>query len=172
MTLDFKSKGDLVFVVGSCKNDINSSEYLSNILGIKESPAPYFNLEEEFDTHQIIKSLIQKDLINAAHDVSDGGLFTSLIEMAIPNELGFDIETDSEIREDAFLFGESQGRIVVTVGEDSEDEFIEYMATSGIDFTLLGHVTKGKIQIDGEHFGFINDAKTLYENALQKAINN
>ena len=172
MTLDFKYKGDLIFVVGSCKNDINSSEYLSNILGIKESPAPYFNLEEEFDTHQIIKSLIQKGLINAAHDVSDGGLFTSLIEMAIPNVLGFDIETDSEIREDAFLFGESQGRIVVAVGEDSEDEFIEYMATSGIDFTLLGHVTKGKIQVDGEHFGFINEAKTLYENALQKAINN
>jgi phosphoribosylformylglycinamidine synthase len=172
MTLDFKFKGDLVFVVGSCKNDINSSEYLSNILGIKESPAPYFNLEEEFDTHQIIKSLIQKDFINAAHDVSDGGLFTSLIEMAIPIELGFYIETDSEIREDAFLFGESHGRIVVTVGEDSEDEFIEFMATSGIDFTLLGHVTKGKIQVDGEHFGFINEAKTLYENALQKAINN
>ena len=172
MTLDFKYKGDLVFVVGSCKNDINSSEYLSNILGIKESPAPYFNLEEEYQTHQIIKSLIQQGLINAAHDVSDGGLFTSLIEMAMPNELGFDIETDSEIREDAFLFGESQGRIVVTVGEDSEDEFIEYMAASGIDFTLLGHVTKGKIQIDGEHFGFINEAKSLYENALQKAINN
>ncbi|MAO32621.1 MAG: phosphoribosylformylglycinamidine synthase II [Crocinitomicaceae bacterium] len=172
MTLDFKYKGDLVFVIGSCKNDINSSEYLSNILGVKESPAPYFNLEEEYQTHQIIKSLIQNKLINAAHDVSDGGLFTSLIEMGIPNELGFDIETDSEIREDAFLFGESQGRIVVTVGEDSEDEFIEYMASSEIDFTLLGHVTKGKIQIDGEHFGFINEAKSLYQNALQNAINN
>ena len=68
--------------------------------------------------------MIQNKLINAAHDVSDGGLFTSLIEIDIPNELGFDIETDSEIREDAFLFGESQSRIVVTVGEDSEDEFI------------------------------------------------
>ncbi len=172
MTLDFKYKGDLVFVIGSCKNDINSSEYLANIVGIKESPAPYFNLEEEYQTHQIIKSLIEKKFINAAHDVSDGGLFTSLIEMGIPNELGFDIETDSEIREDAFLFGESQGRIVVTVGEDSEDEFIEYMASSEIDFTLLGHVTKGKIQIDGEHFGFINEAKMLYQNALQNAINN
>lgn len=172
MTLDFKQKGDLIFILGRSHDDISSSEYLVSYHGVDASPAPYFNLEEEFETHQALKGLIQDELINAAHDVSDGGLFVSLAEMAMPRELGFDIVTDSEVREDAFLFGEGQGRIVVTVSEDNEDEFIERMAASKVSFTLLGHVTKGKMMIDDEHFGFIQEAKNLYDNALAKHLEN
>ena len=53
---------------------------------------------------EVVKTLINNDLINAAHDVSDGGLYVTL-EMSLNRNLGFDIVTDSEIREDAFLFG-------------------------------------------------------------------
>lgn len=172
MSLNFKQKGDLIFVIGNCTNDISSSEYLVSHHGIKKSPAPYFNLDEEFNLHQAISHLIELDAINAAHDVSDGGLFVTLSEMSFPNELGFDIETDAEIRPDAFLFGEGQGRVVVSVSEDKEDLFIETMVASGVNFTLIGHVTKGKLQIDGEHFGFIKEVKNLYNEALGKHLDN
>jgi phosphoribosylformylglycinamidine synthase len=172
MSLDFKQKGDLIFVIGECTNDISSSEYLVSHHGITASPAPYFNLEKEYELHQAIAGLIENEFINAAHDVSDGGLFTTLVEMSFPRELGFDIETDSEIRTDAFLFGEGQGRVVISVSEEKEDEFIEFMVSSSVSFTLLGHVTKGKLQIDGEHFGFITEAKNLYDNALSKHLEN
>jgi phosphoribosylformylglycinamidine synthase len=172
MSLDFKQKGDLIFIIGQSYNDINSSEYLATYHGVKASTAPYFNLEEEYEMHQIVRSLIEDQLINAAHDISDGGLFVTMTEMAMPRELGFDIVTDSEIREDAFLFGEGQGRVVVSVDENSEDEFIERMAESNVSFTLLGHVTKGKMMIDDEHFGFIQEAKGLYDNALAKHLEN
>ncbi len=172
MTLDFKQKGDLIFIIGQSHNDISSSEYLASYHGIKASPAPYFNLEEEFAVQQTVKMLIREKLINAAHDVSDGGLFITLAEMAMPEELGFDIVTDSEIREDAFLFGEGQGRVVVTVTEDQEDEFLEAMMESGVSFTLLGHVTKGKMMVDDEHYGFITEAKKVYNEALGKQIEN
>jgi phosphoribosylformylglycinamidine synthase len=170
MTLDFKQKGDLIFVIGESTNDIASSEYLANYLGIKESPAPYFDLDKEFAMQNVIKGLIKFELVNAVHDISDGGLFIALIEMSIPRNLGFDIVTDSEIREDAFLFGEGQGRAVVSVNEDCEDQFIEFMMDSGVNFTLLGHVTKGKLMVDDEHFGFIQEAKELYNNALSKRL--
>ena len=172
MSLDFKSKGDLIFIVGQSHDDISSSEYLVSHHGITASPAPYFNLEEEFAMQQVVKGLIKEGLINAAHDVADGGLFVALAEMAMPNELGFDIVTDSEVREDAFLFGEGQGRVVVTVNEDQEDEFIEAMMNSGVNYTLLGHVTKGKMMIDDEHYGFINEAKKVYNEALGKHLEN
>jgi phosphoribosylformylglycinamidine synthase len=172
MSLNFKQKGDLIFVIGNCTNDISSSEYLVSHHGIKKSPVPYFNLDEEFNLHQAISHLIELEAINAAHDVSDGGLFVTLSEMSFPNELGFDIETDAEIRPDAFLFGEGQGRVVVTVSEDKEDLFIETMVASGVNFTLIGHVTKGKLQIDGEHFGFIKEVKNLYNEALGKHLDN
>ncbi|PIE87337.1 MAG: phosphoribosylformylglycinamidine synthase II [Bacteroidetes bacterium] len=172
MTLDFKQKGDLIFIIGQSHNDINSSEYLATYHGVKASPAPYFDLEEEYQMHQVLRGLIDDRLINAAHDVADGGLFVTLTEMSMPRELGFDIVTDSEIREDAFLFGEGQGRVVVSVDENSEDEFIERMAGSNVSFTLLGHVTKGKMMIDDEHFGFIQEAKGLFDNALAKHLEN
>lgn len=170
MTLDFKQKGDLIFIIGESKDDISSSEYLYSYHGVKASPAPAFDLEKEFDVHQAIKGLIKNELINAAHDVSDGGLFVALTEMAMPRELGFDIVTDSEIREDAFLFGEAQGRVLVTVNEDSEEDFIEFMMASSAPFTLLGHVTKGKLMVDDEHFGFVTEAKELFNNALGQRI--
>jgi phosphoribosylformylglycinamidine synthase len=172
MTLDFKQKGDLIFLVGDYSEDIASSEYLATYHGIKASPAPYFDLEKEFQMQQAVKGLIANNLVNAVHDVADGGLYVSLVEMSMPRELGFDIVTDSEIREDAFLFGEGQGRVVVTVTEEMEEQFLEFMVSTGVNITLLGHVTKGKLQIDEEHFGFITEAKALYDNALAKHLEN
>ena len=172
MSLDFKSKGDLIFILGQSYNDISSSEYLVSYHGVKESPAPYFNLEEEYASHQVVKGLISNAHVNAVHDISDGGLFVTLTEMGMPRGLGFDIVTDSEVREDAFLFGEGQGRVVVAVNEDQEDAFIEEMMGSGISFTLLGHVTKGKMMVDDEHFGFIDGAKDIFDNALAKHLEN
>ena len=166
MSLDFKQKGDLIFILGETPEDIASSEYLASYHGVKASPAPHFDIEKEFQLQDTVKGLIQNQMINAAHDVADGGLYIALTEMAMPNELGFDIVTDSEVREDAFLFGEAASRVVVTVNEDSEDAFIEHMMSSGINYTLLGHVTKGKMVIDDEHYGFVQEAKDIYDNAL------
>lgn len=166
MSLNFKEKGDLIFLLGEYKNDISSSEYLASYHGVKESPAPYFDLEKEFALHGMISGLIQEELVNAVHDVADGGLFITLFEMAAPGELGFDVESDAEIRLDAFLFGEGQGRALVTVNEDSEEDFIEYILDKGVNCTLLGHVTKGKLNVNGESYGFIQKAKEIYDNAL------
>ena len=172
MTLDFKYKGDLIFLLGTTQNEINSSEYLANIVGTLGSPAPSFNMEEEYQLQQCIKGLIKNSFINAVHDVSDGGLFTTLVEMCLPNDLGFDVVTDSEIRKDAFLFGESQSRVVVSVVEDDEDKFLDYVAEMNIPCLLLGHVTKGRCTVDEQNFGMIADYKELYDNAIGKEMAN
>jgi phosphoribosylformylglycinamidine synthase II len=172
MTLDFKQKGDLIFIIGDSVNDISSSEYLATYHGVKASPAPHFDLEKEHAMQLLIKGLIKHELVNAVHDVSDGGLFVTLVEMSLPRQLGFDIVSDSEIREDAFLFGEAQGRVVVTVSEETEGNFIEFIMDSGVNFTLLGHVTKGKMMVDDVHFGFISEAQEIYENALGNYLEN
>ena len=172
MTLDFKEKGDLIYLVGEYNGDMNSSEYLSTIRGVKLSPAPYFDLDKEFEMHQTIRKMIDQGLINAAHDVSDGGLFVALTEMALPRGLGFDIETDMEVRSDAFLFGEGQGRAIVTLPEEKRDQFNEFWKNSTVPVVLLGHVTKGKLQVDLQPFGFIDEARDIYMNALGQIIEN
>ncbi len=169
-TLAFKDKGHMIFLIGKTYNDIASSEYLYSYHKVKASPAPYFDLEEEYRMQQALATLIQLNLVQSAHDVSDGGLFITLLESAMPRNLGFDITTDAEIRSDAFLFGESQGRVVVTVSPSRETPFIDFMVENGIPFTTLGHVTKSEVRVDDVSFGFISDLKKVYDNALEELI--
>ena len=114
-TLDFKNEKDLIFLLGPSKDDISSSEYLVNILNIENSSVPYFDLEIEHRLHEVMNVLIKNDFLESAHDVSEGGLFTSLVESLMPRGLGCEIYTDQLFRQDAYLFGESQSRILVSI---------------------------------------------------------
>lgn len=166
MTLDFKCEGDAIFLIGESKNDISSSEYLYSWHKVKNSPAPAFDLDEEFKIQQVVKRLIRKGLIESAHDVSDGGLFITLAESGMAGNLGFSIETDFDTRADAFLFGESQSRIVVSVSPEKMDDFVDELAAADVEFSNLGSVTSGEITIDEQSFGSIAEARKLYDNAL------
>jgi len=170
MTIPFKNKGDLIFLIGESKNDISSSEYLISYHGIKNSPAPYFNMDEEKKMQNAVYQLIQENLICSAHDVADGGLFITLLESAMHNELGFTITSDAEIRSDAFLFGEAQGRVIVSTTFRKRRRFIDLLMNLEVPFTILGHVTKGEMRIDDKSYGFVSDAKKEYENTLEKMI--
>jgi phosphoribosylformylglycinamidine synthase subunit PurL len=166
MTLNFKNAGDHIFLIGSSQDDISSSEYLYSYHGVLNSPAPYFNLDAEFAVQQTIRKLIEEELIQSAHDVSDGGLAITLIESALHGNKGFAIDCDADFRKDAFLFGEAQSRVVVSVNEEQLDSFVEMLAASDIDFTNLGVVTLGDVIIDEENIGNITEFKDLFENAL------
>ncbi len=166
MTLNFKEKGNSIFLLGKSQNDIASSEYLYSFKRVRNSPAPYFNIDEEFALQQFVKNLIKAGLISSAHDVSDGGLFITLLESAMPNKLGFSIDTDEDIRKDAFLFGEAQSRIVVSVNADNLDEFVEMISDNDVDFINLGEVTSGEILIDNVSYGSVSEYQQKYQNAI------
>lgn len=170
MTLDFKTPGDKIYLIGSSQNDINSSEYLIHYHKIKLSPPPYFNLDEEYELQQILLKLINNQLIKSAHDVSEGGLFVTLFECAAPRNLGFDISTEIGIRKDAFLFGEAQGRVIVTVDPQLEDEFIENMQHTYLDFSNIGEVKGTEAIVDAQSFGTIAELKRLYDHAIEKIM--
>src|SRR5688572_23414230 len=93
MTMDFKEEMDVIYLVGKSRDDISCSEYLQKICGVEYSPAPHFDIEEEFKLQQKITQLIKKKIIQSAHDISEGGLFAALLESAFNRELGFSIET-------------------------------------------------------------------------------
>jgi len=169
-SLAFQGKSDLIYLIGNSLNDISSSEYLASYHGIKESSTPPFNLDEEYNVQQIVKELIKSDIIESAHDVSNGGLFITLLESAFVNNLGFEIIGSSEVRNDAFLFGESPSRIIVSVTEVGEDMFLDKMHSSNVPFMLLGHVTKGRIVVDDQKFGDIAEYKKIYEEAISNKL--
>ena len=171
MTLDFKSEGDSIFLIGDLKNDINSSQYLSKICGVEYSPAPEFELDKEYELQQLVATLIEKRVVQSVHDVSEGGLFITLIESCFNRDKGFDVNsTDNKLRKDAFWFGESQSRVVVSVLEEKQEIFLRLLSNAGIQHTYLGTVTGGTISIDGENWGHTHDWKELYDTAIEKNL--
>ena len=170
MTNGFKRSGDKIYVIGEMLEDISSSEYLVKVHGIENSPAPHFDIQNEVNVQRAIKNLIEEQVIQSAHDVSEGGLFITLLESAMSGKRGFELDTNPDFRLDAFLFGESQSRVVVSVKPEKEDEFLNILSEHDVDFSNVGVVTTATIYVDKVRWGTTGDWKNLYDNALVKTL--
>lgn len=167
MTMDFKTDGATVYLIGEMVDDISCSEYLYSYKGIKLSHAPYFDIDKEANMQKALSDLINQGIIESAHDVSEGGLFIAMLESAMCRNLGFELYTSGEIRLDSFLFGEGQGRVVVTVKAGKENDFIDMLNISNVPCCAVGSVrADGVIMVDEEVFGKVSDFKTVYDNAI------
>ncbi len=171
MTLDFKSAGDTIVLLGEQKNDIASSEYLHKLCKVEHSPAPYFDLDTEFNLQQLVSGLIRDKQVVSAHDISEGGLAITLLESGFHGNLGFSVQADAQIRKDAFWFGEAQSRVVVSCSNDQLSSVLAAAEKAGVPATVLGQVTNGDIQVNGENWGTIGNWKTSYDTAIEKLLN-
>lgn len=88
-----------------------------------------------------------------------------LCESGFTNDLGFSIITKDSLRKDAFLFGEGQSRVVVTVALDDISEFESLVG----DFPCekIGVVSGGEIVVDGEFWGGIDWWQEKYDTAIE-----
>lgn len=169
-TLDFKSEGDVILLVGECADDIASSEYLYSFHKVKNSPAPHFDLDKEFAMQQAVTQLIRSGLAISAHDLSEGGLFIALLESAMVNGLGFEISTDKKFRRDAFLFGEAQGRVLISVKAEKVSEAEQIFKKSGVECRRLGVVKGASVMVDGQDHGSIASFRGQYDTAIEKHL--
>jgi phosphoribosylformylglycinamidine synthase subunit PurL len=169
MTMDFKNAGDLLFLVGTSRNDINSSEYLHKVHHVEHSPAPHFDIEEELTLQKKIAELIKAGAIRSAHDISEGGLFITLIESCFNRNLGIDVVAGNiNIRKDAYWFGEAQSRVVVSVDPSKIDLYKKILGNHPCE--ELGEVTNGSIEVDGLNWGHIQSWKEKYDTAIENLL--
>jgi len=165
-TLDYKEAGDLILLIGGQQNDIASSEYLHKIKGVEFSPAPHFELDEEFAVQKFVSSIIKESLIKSAHDISEGGLIVTLIEKGFHRGLGFDVAADADLRLDAYWLGEAQSRVVVTATKEQAEAIKQNGAANNIPVTALGAVTSGTVKVNGADWGNIAAWKDKHDNAI------
>lgn len=170
MTLDFKAEGDLVYLVGQSVNDIASSEFLYSYRKVKASPAPHFDLPTEQLVQKGISGLIEAKLIQSAHDVSDGGVLVTLAESAFPRGLGFDVQSNAGIRQDAMWFGEAQSRVIVSVTPAKQAAFEAHLAGIGVKSSQLGIVKGTDMVVDGQVVSSLAKAAGSYFSALETAL--
>ena len=134
------------------------------------SPCPYFDLQKKFELQQTTAVLIKNKLVQSAHDVSEGGLWVTIMESCFNRALGCNVTMQDGFRKDAFWFGEAQSRVVVSVSPALEKEFKTAMQKTTVAFSLLGNVIGENIIIAGENWGSVNEWKLKYDTAIEKEL--
>ncbi|MEK5133129.1 phosphoribosylformylglycinamidine synthase subunit PurL [Bacillus sp. FSL W8-0645] len=121
-TQSFQQAGDVIFVIGETKEEFAGSELQKMTEGRIYGKAPEIDLNVELSRQEALLAAIQNDLVQSAHDVSEGGLGVALAESTFGTDgLGADIQID--LNSEASLFSETQSRFVVTVKPEHREAF-------------------------------------------------
>ena len=151
----FKKINDQIFIIGKTFGHISCSIYEREILKIEnQKNPPKVDLTEEKKNSELVRELIGRDLINACHDISDGGLLVALFEMS-SKELGCNIDISSlknnEVSdENSILFGEDQSRYIITVSSDNLKNFLKISEKNNASIFKIGEVIQENINLNSE----------------------
>ncbi|RLD98456.1 MAG: phosphoribosylformylglycinamidine synthase subunit PurL [Aquificota bacterium] len=149
VTQDFKNPGDLVALLGKNRGHLGGTEYLEHIHGKVAGKPPAVDLEYEKRLHRLLVTLAREGLISSAHDVSHGGLAVTLAECCISGEnpVGARVELKENFRPDALLFGEDQGRVVLSLRPQSLEKVKALSKEYGVPFQVMGTVGGDTLEI-------------------------
>lgn len=145
VTMDLKSPGNLIYILGRTYLELGGSEYYK-LRGFTGRSVPKVRLEEAKRTFSKLTKAIDSGYVKACHDLSEGGLGVAAAEMAFSGEIGVDIWLGKVVRssdlqrDDYILFSESNSRFLIEVPENDKEEFEEIMR--GTVYSLIGRTKK------------------------------
>jgi len=146
----FQAAGEQVVLIGETREELGGSEYLRTIHHQERGFPPMIHLEQEARTQKTILAAAEAGELTAMQDCAEGGLAVALAECCIhsPGEVGARLLVDpGDCRLDAFLFGESQSRFVVTTRSILFDRLALRLREAGIPFSLLGTTGGDRLEI-------------------------
>ncbi len=170
----FKNEGDLIYLLGEDFEELGGSEYMKIIHNKVTGDSPKLNLEIEKKLHDTVLKLIKNNLINSAHDVSEGGVICAVAECCIIDEenlIGAEINLPVKSRKDFSFFSESQSRVVVSISVKSKDEFEKLLKNSNQMFQYLGKTGRDTLSVNNEFETGIKRLKDLYFNTIPDIMN-
>lgn len=136
-----KDDGDVILLLGETKGHIGCTQYLDIIEGREEGAPPPVDLHLEKKNGDFVRKHIQSGNISACHDISDGGLFTSLAEMVMASGRGMDIAINNgDIPAHAYGFGEDQARYILSTTAMEADKIINDAENADIEIEKIGAV--------------------------------
>jgi phosphoribosylformylglycinamidine synthase len=137
-TLAFKAEGDAILLLGGHGSHLGQSIYLREVLGREEGAPPPVDLAKEKAYGDFVRSLINSRQVTAVHDISDGGLAATVIEMALASGLGAILDPMEHVA----LFAEDQARYILTCKASEAAKIITQAHVKAIDVIRIGTVTK------------------------------
>ncbi len=141
--LDAKYGTDLVYVIGETNDEMGGSEYFAMRGKGLGTTTPKVDTEKNMKAYKALHNAMEQDLVESAQSVHRGGLIMALAKTSMGGKLGMDLYLKNlpgnYSRDDFALYSESQGRIVVTVEEEKQEEFEKAM--EGVTYGMIGEVT-------------------------------
>lgn len=137
-SLAFANDGDIIALVGGHGTHLGRSAYQRDILGREEGAPPPVDLAAEKRRGDLVRDLIRAGRVTAVHDLSDGGLAVALAEMAMAGNRGCTITVPAPAH--AALFGEDQGRYLLTIARDRAASVLEDAIDAGLEVAEIGTV--------------------------------
>ena len=173
MTAGFKQAGHCIGLIGFTMEELGGSEYLKVLFDRNEGKPPVLDRKHEKQVQEFCLELIQKGLIQSAHDCSEGGLAIAVAEScfsATEEALGATLELESTLRGDALLFGETQSRIIISFPEELTDQIEDLALSYPVDFSLIGKTggSQFTVSINGQEYikQDIESAKEIWKTSL------
>lgn len=163
-TQDFKHPNDLLYLIGTTYDDFNGSEIQKMISGEISGDLTHFDLKQEKRNQELVLEAIESNLVESAHDLSEGGLAVALSESAFKNDLGMTVELDIT---DAQLFSETQSRFILSVNPENAEAFEKLMEQNA---QKIGRVTATRmidVTTKDKHIVIaVAEAKHAWEDAI------
>ena len=169
----FKNEGDLIYVLGEDKEELGGSEYLKVVHKKVEGNSPQIDLSIEKKLQDTVLELSERNLINSAHDISEGGIVCALAECCIINEekkLGAEVTIPIKSRKDFSYFSETQSRIIVSVSKNKKDEFENILHSSIQPFIQSGVVTGKSLKVNSDIDVSLTELADLYYNTIPRIM--
>ncbi len=173
----FKEDGDLVALIGLTMEEFGGSEYLKIMCDRVEGKPPHLDLRLAQSVNKLCLGLIRKKLLASAHDCSEGGLAVALAESCMSHPLapkGASLSIDSTVRNDAFLFGESQSRILISFSAKNRLAVEAKAKAMEVPFAVIGKVGGDSliVNINGKEFirEEVSHLKQLWFGALETYV--
>ncbi|MDC0160756.1 phosphoribosylformylglycinamidine synthase subunit PurL [Gemmatimonadales bacterium] len=141
----FQHAGDDIILLGTNSGEFGGSEYLYVTSSIVAGHPPSVDLEAERLLQQAVLKMNHEEVLNSAHDCSEGGLAATLVECALGDgetPLGVTVDLDEDLAPVVSLFGESQGRIIASTNPDDTERVLALAALYDVPATKIGTVTE------------------------------
>ena len=157
------------------ESEFGSSEYAKEVLGTVWGYPPELELEREAALQKAIVEMIQADLLDSAHDCSEGGLAVALAEAGFPKGIGMRVVVASQGLPPEFtLFGEDASRIVISCDHSNLSGIQEIGVKYGLSSDIIGETVpeQMEIELDGRVVmsASVAELGAAYENALEAAL--
>ena len=163
----FQKTGDVIILAGDeGLEELGASLYLRELHGLKKGRPPEMNLPREKRLHEAVRTAIRSGAVRSAHDLADGGLLVALAESAIGGAapLGAKVEFPAKNgRIDAFLFGESQSRALLSAPAEKAAALMDIFKAQGVPAMQIGSVGGAKLEVSVGAKKFAWDVANLHQ---------